>query len=75
LPVEILKIKYKHKLCIDDSSYDINNLNIDNKFLVFTQLNIKLNNLPFNIKEIWLKSDIKNYNIKLPFGCVIKYNI
>ena len=36
-------------------------------------INIKLNNLPFNTKEIWLISNVKNYDIKLPFGCEIKY--
>jgi len=71
LPFEFLNIK--EKLIIDESSYDFNNFNIDNEFLVFIQLNIKLNNLPFNIKEIWLKKSIKNYDIKLPFGCMIKY--
>jgi len=70
LPAEILKIK--NILIIDNSSYDINNLNIDNEILIFSHLTNKLNNLPFNIKEIWLNSDKKNYDIKLPFACVIK---
>ena len=71
LPAEILKIK--NILQISDKSYDINNLNIDNEILIFTNLKDKINNLPFNIKEIWLKSDIKNYDIKLPINCKIKY--
>jgi len=71
LPAEILKIK--NILIFDNTSYNIDNLNIHNEFLIFSELSIKISNLPFNTKEIWLKSDIKNYDIKLPFGCVVKY--
>ena len=71
LPVEILKIK--NTLNIDNTSYNINNLNIDNEILIFKELYKNLNNLPINTKEIWLKSHIKNYDIKLPFDCKIKY--
>jgi len=77
LPAEILKIK--QSLCINESSYDINNLNIENEILIFSKLTKKLNNLPINTKEIWLKSNIQiksniqNFDIKLPFGCVIKF--
>ena len=71
LQTKILNIK--NILLIDVSSYNINNLNIDNEILIFSNLKDKINNLPFNIKEIWLKSDIKNYDIKLPINCKIKY--
>ena len=72
MPAEILKIK--NILKIDDTSYDINNLNIDNEILIFSKLYRKISNLPFNTKEIWLMSDIIiNHDVKLPFGCVIKY--
>ena len=72
LPVEILKIKSVLK--IDDSSYNINNLNIKkNEIIIFTNIKKKITNLPFDTTEIWLKSGIKNDLIKLPFGCVIKY--
>ena len=71
LPIEILKIK--NTLQINDTSYDINNLNIDNEIIIFTDIHKKITNLPFYTTEIWLKSDIKNDLIKLPFGCVIKY--
>ena len=71
LPAEILKVK--NALIINESSYDINNLNIDNEILIFSNLTDKLYNLPFNTTEIWLKSYIKNDLIKLPFGCVIKF--
>ena len=71
LPAEILKIK--NILQITNTSYNINNFNIDNEILIFSKLNIKISNLPFNIKEIWLKSNNKNYDIKLPFNCKIIY--
>ena len=72
MPAEILKIK--NILNISDTSYDINNLNINNdEIIIFTNINEKITNLPFNTKEIWLKSNIKNDLIKLPFDCVIKY--
>ena len=71
LPDEILKIK--NILHIDNTSYSIDNLNIDNEILIFSNLTDKLINLPINTKEIWLKSHIKNYDIKLPFDCKIKY--
>ena len=71
LPVEILNIK--NILFINHRSYDLTNLNIDGEILIFCYFNKELNNLPFNLKEIWLKSNIKNPNIKLPFGCMIKY--
>jgi len=62
------------KIFITDSSYNLNNLNIVNDdIIIFTFLEGKINNLPFDIKEIWLNSNIKNFDIKLPFGCVIKF--
>ena len=57
---------------IDVDSYDINNLNIYNEILIFNQLNGELTNLPTCTKEIWISDSVKDYNIKLPFGCVIK---
>ena len=69
LPVEILAIK--KKVIIDESSYDINNLDIECNFLIFSKLNIKITNLPINLDEIWLNKDIIEYNIKLPFNCKI----
>jgi len=66
-------LKIINKLRIDDSSYDINNINIDNEFLIFNWLKKNITNLPFNTKEIWLNKNIMDYNIKLPFGCIIKY--
>jgi hypothetical protein len=40
---------------IDDTSYDINNLDIDCKILLFTSLKSPLENLPSSLTHIWLK--------------------
>ena len=71
LPNEILKIK--KALIIDETSYEINNLNIESKILIFSNLKIKLTNLPVSLKEIWISKGLEVINIKLPFGCEIKY--
>ena len=71
LPAEILKIKNIIK--IDETSYDINNINMENEILIFSNLKIKLSNLPINTKEIWLNKKIINYEIKTPFNCVINF--
>ena len=57
---------------IDETSYEINNLDISCTILIFSELKINIRNLPINIKEIWLNDRIKNPNIKLPFGCELK---
>jgi hypothetical protein len=59
---------------IDATSYDINNLDIDCKILLFTSLNSLLENLPSSLTHIWLKKqNMCDVNIKLPFGCEIVY--
>ena len=70
LPSEILNIK--KIINIDETSYKINNLDIECTILIFGKLNNNIQNLPINIKEIWLSNYITNPNIKLPFGCEIK---
>ena len=70
LPKSILKIK--DKVCIDYSSYQLDNLDQSCEFLIFKFLGKPINNLPYNLKEIWLDKAITKYEIKLPFGCVIK---
>jgi Leucine-rich repeat (LRR) protein len=52
LPNETLKIK--DALIIDETSYDINNLDFENEILIFSKLKKEITNLPINIKEIWL---------------------
>ena len=71
MPAEILKIK--NIILIDETSYDINNINMENEILIFSNLKIKLSNLPINTTEIWLNKKIINYEIKTPFGCKINF--
>jgi hypothetical protein len=71
LPVSILKIK--DKLIILETSYEINNLDIESEILIFYSLRISLENLPINLKEIWVKKINNNINIKLPLNCELKY--
>jgi hypothetical protein len=59
---------------IDATSYDINNLDIDCKILLFTSLKSPLENLPSSLTHIWLKKQyICDVNIKLPFVCETVY--
>ena len=71
LPAEILKIK--NSLRIDETSYEINNMDDETEIIVLTNLNEKITNLPMSLKELWLKKDIDESLIKIPFGCEIKY--
>jgi hypothetical protein len=68
--LELKKIIY-----LDDSSYEINKLNLDCKFLLFKKISTSLKNLPLGLKEIWLKQHINIENLKkeLPVGCEVKY--
>ena len=50
---------------INETSYEINNLDIECKFLIFSShLNVKISNLPINLNEIWLNKRIKKDDIK-----------
>jgi len=71
LPIELLKIKLKLK--IDETSYEMDNLNIDSRILIFSSLITQITNLPINLKQIWLSKNIKEYNIKIPFDCEIMF--
>ena len=71
LPADILNIK--NSLMIDETSYEINNMEYETEIIVFTNLIEEINNLPMSLKEIWLKKDININLIKIPFGCEIKY--
>lgn len=71
LPNSIKKIK--EHIYVDESSYDMNNINFENETLIFSWLKSPLINLPINTKEIWLKKEIKHIYIKLPFECVLNY--
>jgi Leucine-rich repeat (LRR) protein len=71
LPTEILKIK--NKLFIDETSYEINNMDPEAEFIILSSLKTEITNLPITLKEIWLKEGIDASLIKVPFGCEIKY--
>ena len=72
LPVEIQNIL--NNLKIDDTSYQINNIPYDTEFLIFSDLNNNLENLPLTLKTLYLHKDIDltKHTIKLPFSCVIE---
>jgi len=72
LPNEILNIMYS--LTISDDSYIINNIPFDTEFLIFSNLNNNLDNLPIILKTLYLRKniDLTKYTIKLPFSCVIE---
>ncbi len=71
LPTSILNIK--NSLYLDIRAYEINNLQVDTEFLIFSWLGKELTNLPTELKELWIETEDKKLNHKLPFGCVIKY--
>ena len=62
----IIKIIY-----LDDSSYQIYNLDPECEYLLFNCISTSLTNLPTILKELWLskKIDITKLVIKLPFNC------
>jgi hypothetical protein len=72
LPKELTKIK--QNLNIDETSYAINCMDINNEILIFSSLNIPLSNISINTKEIWLyKKNDKETQIKLPLNCNLIY--
>ena len=56
---------------LDESSYDINNLNMDCHTLVLTSIDNNITNLPPILRTLYLKSYIDVDMIKLPYGCDI----
>ena len=60
--------KIINRLVINESSYEINNLNIEMEILIFSELTQELQNLPTSLKEILIKIGT-SYNYKLPFNC------
>ena len=73
IPKELLK--KKRTLIINESSYEINNLDEECEFIILESLTNPINNLPVNLKEIWLNTENKiNVNkIKIPFNCQLCY--
>jgi hypothetical protein len=57
---------------MNTNAYEINNLQANTEFLIFSWLDEELTNLPTGLKEIWVKEEKNGLNHKLPFGCVIK---
>ena len=71
LPAEILKIKIILK--INETSYDINKMKSETDFLIFTDLQVGITNLPILLKEVWLKQGIDEKLVNRPFGCKINF--
>ena len=70
LPESIEKNNIK-KLFLNDSSYVINNIDIECKILILTSIKNKITNLPCNLKKIYLNPNVDINMIKIPFGCKI----
>ena len=69
LPSSILNLK-KETIAIQSCGYQIDNLDPDCEFIIVRDLNTPLNNLPINIKEIYLVNPkISLDYVKVPFGC------
>ena len=67
---DILKIK--EKVIIDETGYDIDNLDLECEFLILYELGVPLTNLPINLKEIWIYSPLIDIDqLKIPFGCKV----
>ena len=73
-PYSIDSLTKLRKLYIDESSYQIDNLDPECEILVIGSIQNKITNLPVNLKELYLKKDIDISMIKIPFGCEIKYD-
>jgi Leucine-rich repeat (LRR) protein len=71
LPTSILKIK--KALIIHDTSYQINNLNMEAEILIFSSLENKLENLPMSLREIWIKKGNPHLEHRLPLNCELKH--
>jgi hypothetical protein len=65
IPQPILKIS--KIIILDESSYQINNLDLECEFLLFNKLEISLGNLPFNLKVIWLENSINIENLEIKY--------
>jgi hypothetical protein len=69
LPLEIKKnVKIMQT---DMSTYDFDNLKPNTEILVFKYFKkeFALDNLPYELKELWISYQTELPEIKLPFGC------
>jgi Leucine-rich repeat (LRR) protein len=71
LPESIGKLINVQYLSLNESSYEINNLDMECEILILRCIKNKITNLPYNLKKIYLKSDIDINMLKIPFGCEI----
>jgi hypothetical protein len=65
IPQPILKIS--KIIILDESSYQINNLDLECENLLFNKLEISLGNLTFNLKVIWLENSINIENLEIKY--------
>jgi Leucine-rich repeat (LRR) protein len=73
IPLEITKLK--EVIYMDETSYNINNLDLDCKCLIFKYLKNPIDNLPICLEELWLSYPIISINqLKIPFGCKVYVN-
>jgi Leucine-rich repeat (LRR) protein len=75
LPSEIKNLINLNELYLDESSYEINNLDPDCTILILSDIENPITNLPYGLKELYLKKTIDNSMIKIPFGCGINYDL
>ena len=60
---------------MNETAYDINNLDPECEILFLNNLGVPLTNLPINLKGIWLVfPKIRMEQIKIPFGCKVYVN-
>ena len=71
IPREILKIKIC--ITIDDTSYEIDNLDSDCEFIILSHNKNPITNLPIGLKELRVSKIVDLNEIKIPFGCDIIY--
>ncbi len=71
IPRELLIIK--ESLSMDETSYEIDNMDFDNEIIILINSKIKITNLPIGLKEIWLWYNADINICKIPFGCKVKY--
>jgi Leucine-rich repeat (LRR) protein len=73
-PEEIGRLCNLKELYLDESSYEINNLDPDCEILILSSIENPITNLPSGLKTIYLSKEIDISMIKIPFGCEINYD-
>jgi Leucine-rich repeat (LRR) protein len=73
---ELLFINNLKKINIYQNSWNIPNVDMSLSFLIFGDIHDKIYNVPCGIKKIYLiKSQEKNIQCSLPFGCQLDYSL